>query len=114
LRQVPARAAPARDQTRDRPSPVRARLRPGPLPLGRRADLRVAAPVQTAARPLRPPPRHARCVAADRLLPRLLQTTPELILRRALRTRFTNEVCAAGSCVLASHSPIATRRRASL
>ena len=54
-RQVPARAAPARHQTRDRPPPDRARLRPRPRPLGRRAHLRLAAPVQAAARPLRPP-----------------------------------------------------------
>src|SRR5881275_2695184 len=59
---------------------------PRPPPLGRRAHLRLAPPIQTATRPLRPPPRHPRSIPCDRLLPRLLQETPSLILRRVLRT----------------------------
>jgi transposase len=47
------------------------RLRPRPYPLGRRAHLRLAAPVQATARPLRPSPRDPRSVPRHRLLPRL-------------------------------------------
>ena len=70
----------ARDQTRDRPPPDRARLRPRPLPLGRRAHLRLAAPVQAAARPLRPPRRDPRSLPRARLLPRLLPPPSTLVV----------------------------------
>src|SRR5207247_1042724 len=57
--------------------------------LGRRAHLRLAASLQAAADPLRPPPRNPRSIPRDRLLPRLLQTAPTLIVIRVLRaTRY--------------------------
>src|SRR5207247_2635319 len=78
----------ARHQSRDRPTPNRARLRPRPLPLGCRAHLRLAAPIQAAARPLRPPRRHPRSLPRHRLLPRLLPPTQErVIVKGALRPR---------------------------
>jgi hypothetical protein len=58
LPEPPPRAPPARHQSRDRTPQHRARLRAGPLPLGRRAHLRLAAPIQTTARPLGPTRRH--------------------------------------------------------
>src|SRR5205807_296076 len=70
---------------RDRPPPNRARLRARPHPLGRRAHLRLAAPLQAPTRPLRPPPRHPRSLPRDRLLPRLLQEASELIVIRVLK-----------------------------
>jgi len=80
------RAPSARHQSRDRPTPNRARLRPRPLPLGCRAHLRLAAPIQAAARPLRPPRRHPRSLPRHRLLPRLLPPTQErVIVKGALR-----------------------------
>ena len=87
LRQPPPRAAPARDQTGDRPPQDRARLRPRPLPLGRRAHLRLAPPVQTPARPLRTPRRDPRSVPRARLLPGLLPPTQELIVKGVLSVR---------------------------
>src|SRR6266508_1365386 len=83
-RQVPARATPARDRLRDRPPPDRTRLWPRACPLGRRAHLRLAAPLQATARPLRPPPRDARGIPRPRLLPHLLQEAAAVILRRVL------------------------------
>jgi len=62
----------------------RTRLRTRPRPLGRRAHLRLATPVQTAPRPLRPPSRDPRSVPRPRLLPRLLQEAAAVILRRVL------------------------------
>ena len=113
----------ATDQTGDRPPPDRARLRARPRPLGRRAHLRLAPPLQAAARPLRPPPRDPRSLPRARLLPRLLQEAAAVILRRvlsplrfpsherdspALRASGTDATegreCA-GSCVTA-HSPV--------
>src|SRR5581483_3775391 len=66
------------------PPPDRPRLRPRPCPLGRRAHLRLAAPPQAAARPLRPPRRDPRSLPRPRLLPRLLPETQELIVIRVL------------------------------
>ena len=86
---LPQRAAPARDHTGDRTSPDSARLRARPRPLGRRANLRLATRAQAAARPLRPPPRHPRSLPWTRLLPRLLQETPKLIVIRSLSTDLT-------------------------
>jgi hypothetical protein len=83
------RAAPARDHTGDRTSPDSARLRARPRPLGRRANLRLATQAQAAARLLRPPPRHPRGLPCTRLLPRLLQETPKLIVIRSLSTDLT-------------------------
>src|SRR5215211_6890548 len=51
-----------------------------PRTVGGRADLRLATPLQAAARPLRPPPRDPRSLPRDRLLPRLLQDTPTVIV----------------------------------
>src|SRR5207253_9978118 len=84
-RQVPARAPPPPDRARDRPPPDRTRLRPRSRPLGRRAHLRLAAPLQAATRPLRPPPPDPRRLPRTRLLPRLLQEAPALIVIRVLR-----------------------------
>jgi transposase len=42
----------------------------------------------TTARPLRPPPRDPRSLPCPRLLPRLLQTAPELIVIRVLSHRY--------------------------
>ena len=82
----PPRAPPARHHPGDRPSQDRTRLRPRPLPLGRRKNLRLAPPVQTPTRPLRPPSRHPRGLPRDRLLHRLLPPTPEhLIVKGALK-----------------------------
>ncbi len=53
LRQVPPPAVETRHQTLDRPTRRRPRLRTGQGPLGRRARLRLAAPVPTAPHPLR-------------------------------------------------------------
>ena len=85
LRRPPPRAPPPRHHTRDRPPQTRTRLRPRPLPLGRRAHLRLATPLQTAARPLRTPPRHPPRVPRTRLLPRLLPPTQQLIVKGVLR-----------------------------
>src|SRR5205823_4044083 len=77
---------PTRHHTRDRATQNQARLWSGPLPLGRRAHLRLAAPIQTAARPLRPTCRHPRSIPSDRLLPRLLPPTQErFIVKGVLR-----------------------------
>ena len=87
LPKPPAPAPPARDQTGDRPPRNHARLRPGPLPLGRRAHLRLAASVPPPARPLRTPRRHPRSLPRHRLLPHLLPPTHrEQQMKRALRT----------------------------
>src|SRR5207244_13050570 len=89
-RQVSARAPPTTNHARDRPPPDRARLRPRSRSLGRRAHLRLAAPLQAATHPLRPPPRDPRSVPRPRLLPRLLQETPALIVIRVLRPQPTS------------------------
>ncbi len=82
--QVPAAATPAWDRLRDRPPPNRARLRARTCALGRRAHFRLAAQLQTTARPLRPPPRDPRSLPRNRLLPRLLQEARALIVIRLL------------------------------
>ena len=87
LRRLPPPTASTRDHTGDRPPQGRTRLRPRPLPLGRRAHLRLAAQAQTTARPLRPPPRDPRSIPRTRLLPGLPQETAELIVIRSLRSR---------------------------
>jgi transposase len=84
LRRPPPRTTAPWDQAADRPPQDRTWLRPGTLPLGRRAHLRLAPPLQTPARPLRPPPRDPPSLPRTRLQPRLLQTTPIVILRRTL------------------------------
>lgn len=80
------------DHTEDRPPRHPARFRAGQDQMGRRANLRLAASVQTTAHPLRdtrrPPPR----TAPTRLQHHLLETTPNLILKRSVshaRTRTT-------------------------
>ncbi len=78
-RQVPPPCLAARHQTRDRTSPDRARLRPRPPPLGRRAHLRLAPQPPPTARPHRPPPRHPRRLPRPRLLPNLLAATRDVI-----------------------------------
>src|SRR5436190_1930226 len=87
-RQVPPRAAAALHHAGDRTSPHRTRLRPRPLPLGRRAHLRLATSLQAAARPLRPPSRDPRSLPRARLLPRLLQEAPALIVIRVLSGKY--------------------------
>ncbi len=76
---------PAWNQARDRAPQDRARRRPGPLPLGRRAHLRLAQPDETTARPPRTPRRDPRSIPRDRLLPDLLPTPIHFILKRRLR-----------------------------
>ena len=89
------RAPQARHHAGNRTAQDRARFRARPLPVGDRAHLRLAAPVQTTARPLRPPRRHSRGVPRTRLLHRLLPTTQEhLIVKGALRRRLLDG-CAA-------------------
>src|SRR5439155_26108714 len=83
-RQVPPRATAAADHTGDRSPPDRARLRTRTRPLGRRAHLRLAAQLQTTARPIRPPTRNPRSLPRHWLLPRLLQEAPALIVIRLL------------------------------
>lgn len=85
LRQVPAPHPGPRDHPQDRPPRHTSRLRPGQDPLGRRAHLRLAPPVQTTPHPLRdtsrPPPR----ASPTRLQHHLLTATPNLILKRSVR-----------------------------
>lgn len=76
-RQTPPPRPQAGRHTRDRPPPDRARLRPRQRPLGRRTHLRSPAPVQTPARPLPTPRRHARSHARPPLLPGLPPTTTQ-------------------------------------
>src|SRR5262249_61596269 len=76
-----------RDPAGDRTAQDRTRLRTRPLPVGDRAHLRLAAPVQTAARPLRPPRRHPRGVPRTRLLHRLLPPTQELHIVKVALTQ---------------------------
>jgi len=119
--QLPPPVPRAPDQTRDRPPPNRAWLRARPRPLGRRTHLRPAPPLQTAARPLRPPRRDTRSLSRPRLLPRLLQKAPEVIVIRVLsrRSRFSRAFlvrpqefgCAAfASHVCRPHQPRAPTR----
>jgi hypothetical protein len=54
------------------PSADRARLGPGPPPLGRRTHLCLAAQPPPTAHPHRPPRRHPRRLSRSRLLPHLL------------------------------------------
>src|SRR5439155_16237596 len=84
-RQIPTRTTKTRHRLRDRTPPNRARLRARPCAMGRRAHLRLAAPLQATTRPLRPPPRDPRSLPRHRLLPRLLQEAAELIVIRVLR-----------------------------
>ncbi|QTA36990.1 hypothetical protein JHY03_72060 (plasmid) [Streptomyces sp. CA-256286] len=81
LRQVPPHPPSPRHHTQDRPPRRPARLRAGQDTLGRRADLRLAPPVQTTPDPLRdtrrPPPRPAK----THLQHHLLETPTNLILK---------------------------------
>src|SRR6266540_3799169 len=54
--------------------------------LGRGADLRLAAPLQAAAGPLRPPRRDPRSLPRNRLLPRLLQNASALMVIRSSKS----------------------------
>lgn len=87
LRQVPSASPGPRHHTEVRPERHRARLRTGQDPLGRRADLRLAPPVQATPDPLRdtrrPPPR----TAPTRLQHHLLETTSNLILKRSVSSQ---------------------------
>jgi hypothetical protein len=80
-RQVPPARAGARRQAADRAPSDRTRLRARPLPLGRRAHLRLAAQPQAPPHPLRTPRRHPPRTPRARLLSHLLPPAPELNLK---------------------------------
>lgn len=86
LRQVPASCAGPWDHTQDRPPGSPARLRPGQDPLGRRAHLRMAPPVQAASHSLRDTCRPPPGLASTRLQHHLLETTPNFILKPSVKT----------------------------
>src|SRR5262249_37456582 len=77
--QLPPPTLAARDQAGDRATPNRARLRPRPRALGRRAHLRLAAQPPPPAHPHRPPPPNPRSIPRPRLLPHLLAPNRDLI-----------------------------------
>ncbi len=85
LRQVPPPSPGPWHHTKDRPQRHRPRIRTGKDPLGRGADLRLAAPVQTTADPLRDTRRPPPGIAPTRLQHHLLEETPNFILKRSVR-----------------------------
>jgi len=85
LRQVPASRPRTWDHPQDRPPQHPARLGTGQDTLGRRADLRLAPPVQAPAHPLRDSSRPSPRTTPTRLQHHLLETTPDLILKRSVR-----------------------------
>ncbi len=84
LRQVPATPPAPRDSSENRPPWCPPRLRLGQNPLGCRAHLRLAPPVQEAPHPLRDTRRLPPRPATTRLQHHLLEATPNLILKRSV------------------------------
>jgi hypothetical protein len=84
-RQMPSASPGSRHHIEDRPQRHSPWLRPGQDPLGRRADLRLAAPVQATQNPLRDTRRPSPGSTPTRVQHHLLETTPNLTLKPSAR-----------------------------